>query len=975
MEKKIKSCYYEVNGKKFLVGDNSELLMEIGKNHRFYIDFESDENFEAEFIKEKRKPISTVKWAYILQYSFSKLKNDDSKEDIWGYFIKENGTTVVDKYGIGKNYFQSNEILFNPTSQENNFWEGSAYQLLVFVDDPSDGISFPFMAVKSSPGIRGVYFDKQNIVENNSEFGINDGYYNYNTTIRLYMSTHMLPLKSLPHDKNLISDGIDIDLTGEWKDFELTIELLDEISDTQTQASSVTREYSCGDKYKFILDEPLIKEELSKHSGEQSSLNANTNFIIPINIELDWKDKFHKNHKQYPTKKYYVLVIIENKKTNVKYYNYPTNLTWKQTVDNKIEVIPTSHFFAVKYNSFDFILKEFEDKKTNQIQYIGDVLYQKKEFDPCGYSQIEITDKASKDRKPFIFFDEDKLSSSGDKTSETFDVIRGDEKQDIIISLKNLHNKNVFCNGVMLPKNQKHDTKENVFLMDTVLAAKRLGDDFERVEDKDHKKQLRKSDIKITKENETDTDVITDSTKPAYDVEKLQNFVINRDYEYSGEDKLTLKLNYIYNKTYDNDILRAIGYEIDNNYSLLNLKTEEVAWVARYIFWKEHYVQQYFVPVSTCRYPNQIIKTRIFPDLEWWINVKYQTEKPIYVRQSPNYEHRVFTTEKNQNQKLAGERKKEENQNWNIKKKEYQLDFEAVFKINGVEKPLIPGDGFPILNAINFLVKAYEIFKEITFADETEAGEASIANGTAITTVGVPPAKRMSQRWTARKGMGSPIRIEVSPPSFSGGIQGKFAQSKSKINQIGAFYYLEFATKPLFSIKGELDLLFYAQFIGPIGQAMYRLSQIVKKVNYLTLGAVKIDYYLNIGAKVDFNFEIKGVEYHSIDGWDGGEIQLYIPIEVYLNTGVDVNASIEGIGSAEAEARIEGKAEFEVRATYDKRNNKCPSLLKFNGLSGKVWLKFSAKDKTQKDTGDPEDEPDHIFSIIDPKDPWKIDII
>ena len=137
MGKKIKSCYYEVNGKKFLVGDNSELLMEIGKNHRFYIDFESDENFEAEFIKEKRKPISTVKWAYILQYSFSKLKNDDSKEDIWGYFIKENGTTIVDKYGIGKSYIQSNQSLFTPTSQENDFWEGSAYQLLVFVDDPS----------------------------------------------------------------------------------------------------------------------------------------------------------------------------------------------------------------------------------------------------------------------------------------------------------------------------------------------------------------------------------------------------------------------------------------------------------------------------------------------------------------------------------------------------------------------------------------------------------------------------------------------------------------------------------------------------------------------------------------------------------------------------------------------------------------------------------------------------------------------
>lgn len=602
-------------------------------------------------------------------------------------------------------------------------------------------------------------------------------------------------------------------------------------------------------------------------------------------------------------------------------------------------------------------------------------MYQKKEFDPCGYSQIEITDKSSKDRKPFIFFDEEKLSSSGDLTSQTFDIIRGDEKKDVIIALKKLQNKNVFCNGVMLPKNKKHNIKENVFLMDNVLAAKRLGDDFERIEDKSHKKQLRKSNIDITKENETDTDVIADSEKPAYEVEKVQNFVLGTDYEYVGEDSLKLKLKYIYNKTYDNTILKAIGYEIDDKYSLINLKDEEVAWVARYIFWKDHFVQQYFVPVSTCRYPNQIIKTKVFPDFEWWINFKYKTESPVFVRQSPKYKHRVFTTQDNQNQKLAGERRTEHSNNWKLKKKEYDLEFEAGFKIDGEEKPLIPGDGFPVINAINVLLKAYEIFKEITFADEAEAGETAIANGTARTTEGTPPSRNMSNRWNTRKGAGLPIRIEVSPPSVSGGIYGKFAQSKSRVNQIGAFYNLEIAAKPLFSIKGELDLLFYAQFIGPIGQAMYILSQIVKKVNYLTLGAVKIDYYINVGAKVDFNLEVKSVEYHSIDGWSGGEIQFYIPSEIYLNAGVDINASIEGIGSAEAEARIEGKAEFETRATYDKRNNKCPSLLKFNGLSGKVWLQFSVKDKTQKDTGDPEDEPDHTFSIIDPKDPWKIDIL
>ncbi len=911
MEKKIKSCYYEVNGKKFLVGDNSELLMEIGKNHRFYIDFESDENFEAEFIKEKRKPISTVKWAYILQYSFSKLKNDDSKEDIWGYFIKENGTTVVDKYGIGKNYFQSNEILFNPTSQENNFWEGSAYQLLVFVDDPSDGISFPFMAVKSSPGIRGVYFDKQNIVENNSEFGINDGYYNYNTTIRLYMSTHMLPLKSLPHDKNLISDGIDIDLTGEWKDFELTVELLDEISDTETQASSVTREYSCGDKYKFILDEPLIKEELSKHSGEQSSLNANTNFIIPINIELDWKDKFHKNYKQYPTKKYYVLVIIENKKTKVKYYNYPTNLTWNHTVENEIKELPTSHFFAVKYNSFDFILKEFEDKKTNQIQYIGDVLYQKKEFDPCGYSQIMITDEANQNRKPYILFDEDKLNSGGDNTSQTFDVIRGDNTSNVIISLKNLHNKNVFCNGVMLPKNQKHDTKENVFLMDTVLAAKRLGDDFERVEDKDHKKQLRKSDIKITKENETDTDVITDPTKPAYEVEKLQNLVVDTDYEYIGEDKLKLKLKYLYNKSYDNEILNYLSQ--DQKILQYNEFGKLVAniWVVRYLIKltkSEDFFQTYFVPVSTCRYPNQIVKIRVFPDMKWVLNFNYNIEEPLYYNDSPT-QLDYFDRSKNEFDDLSGNIRRAEEAS--IKKRvasayhnlKSGFAFSLDCEVSG-EAPIHLSKAF----SEKYRNTLKPIFDIIEFLDNK---------------LGVSKAKEEDERQTRtsasyvkRKGIRDlPVSFELKPPSLGIGASIGYSTDKNYIQTWGIEGRIIAA--PLIGAEVRLDLLALGSKIKPWGVILDALDIAAWAAESLSGGRLEVDYKIEIV----FESEVNLVGRKIGEDEETGESTY----EKYGNIKCNFAEGLKGaIGDFNVQGiikgRIEMSAKIEIKSKLTRKN-------------------------------------------------------
>ena len=259
----------------------------------------------------------------------------------------------------------------------------------------------------------------------------------------------------------------------------------------------------------------------------------------------------------------------------------------------------------------------------------------------------------------------------------------------------------------------------------------------------------------------------------------------------------------------------------------------------------------------------------VYPDFEWWVNLKYNAEDLLYVRQSPNYKHRDFTTTDDQNQKVEKDLKKETDENWKINKKSYKLDLEAVFKVNGEEHPLIPGDGFPILNAVKFFLKAYEIFKQLSFSDETEASTANIARGTARTSEGLPAEQSMRNRYVARKAMGKPFRVTVTSPSVSGGIYGKFVQSKVSPNLIGSFYELKFAAKPLFGISGELDLLFYAQFIGPIGLKMCNLSYVVTRVNYLTFGAVKIDYYINIGFKVDFNVDVTGVEYHSIDGWDG----------------------------------------------------------------------------------------------------------
>lgn len=522
-----------------------------------------------------------------------------------------------------------------------------------------------------------------------------------------------------------------------------------------------------------------------------------------------------------------------------------------------------------------------------------------------------------------------------------------------------------------MDEGQKHTQDKNVFQVDKVYSAFFRGEIT--TPDSTHKQQQKDAGLPTTVENSKDTDVII--TDNVFNPSEAQQWQDGIDYKIESAKEITLKLRYLYNKTYENTFAKLLGYTIDTVYSTSQIEIQSMAWLARYIFMQEGYKQIFFLPISTCRYPNQIAKIEVYPDFEWWINFKYKTETPVSVKQNPNYKYRVFTSVDNQNQKLAGERRSEQSKNWKFKEKKYELEFEALYKINNEERELIPGDGFPVLNAIKFLLKTYEIVKAITFADETAESESSIANGTANTSEGRAPERKMSQRWQQRKAKGFPFRIELGMPTFSGGINGKFSQSKKQIGSIGSFYYLEIAAKPLFTFKGEVDLLFYAQFIGPIGQAMYRISQIVKKVNYLTLGAVHIDYYIYVGFKAELNIELKAVEFHSVDGWNGGEIQIYIPASLYVRAGVDLNVSIIGIGSASAEAKIKGEAKFESRITYDKRANKAPALIKFDGLDAEIIINLEAKSDNSEDSQSNDTEPDYITNLLEPKKPWEIEIL
>lgn len=921
--------------------------VEIGEVYRLSANekniFSVDKSCVGSETKNPEFTIDNARWAFIYNALFEDVKTkENTPNNLWGNL--SGGKESVKKYGLGTNYSVGPKITFAPTG--NSYYFGYKQRVELFSDSPGTGFYFYVVPITNNK-IDYAYFQKSEDIKH------------YGETISLTICFH----------------GYNLDNKNKYK---TKVYLLEE-----KKAVGLTKTDDFEDNN--LWKEPLEREILQKYSDD----NWNTYLYYDFNIDIEWKKNDNK-------KKNFTVVVevyrtytekgrfygTNNKEERVAYRNFASNPTTDlvnydssilqlKDVDSKDSI---SSRFIVSEELMDQYLERIEREKTNMIQYIGDIRYTKKEDDPCGYSKILVQEDSNSERKPFTIFDEDSTDNVIDKTENVFAIIAGDERKEVSVILDKLTTKDVFCQGLLLDDGQKHTDKKNVFQIDKVYAAEKNKDGYHTTKDYTHQDQLKKAGIySQTREKETDYDVI--KSDKSYNPAESQNWKEGVDYEFKGDHKLTLKLNYLYNKTYESTFQKLLGYTADTINSALYTSVQSTAWIVRYMFLKEKYKQTFFIPISTCRYPNQIAKIEVYPDFEWWINVKYKTDAPIYVRQAPNYKYRVFTTEENQNQRLAGANRTEQSKNWKFKEKKYELDFEAGYKINGQEYSLIPGDGFPLLNAIRFFLRSYEIFKELSFADETEESELSIANGTARTSDGREPERRMTQRWQQRKAKGFPFRIDVTMPSLSGGIYGKFAQSKNTPSSIGSFYSLEFAAKPLFGIEGKLDLLYFAQFIGPIGQAMYRISEVVKKVNYLTLGAVKIDYFLYIGAKADLNIELKALEYHSVDGWGSGEVQVYAPIEVWLESGVDVNVSIQGIGKADVGITIKGEVKLEMRATYDKRQNKSPAFIKFNGLDAKIWVKFSAKSETNGDTEDPDDEPDFLKTIINPKDPWKIDIL
>ncbi len=957
-----------------------------------------------------------VKWVWIAAEYLEEAKTMTIGQvfDKWGEWKTKNATEPITKYGIGKQYVLANAI--NTKTSKKDLTEGTIYYFEPFIEYPTLDRG-TYIATIDTPKILSAYFAKyKDEFKYPGESGTSN-VYTYKNTIKLYILGHMLPDYTVGYHNFALFEVMILDQEGNkvtvdknkkeqplrfFQKYhpntfsvntmtELDFVIEEEWRETSKHKKDTVKTYHAvikttiysnedaftGAEVDAINDDYLITPNKNPRNNNKYLKSTNKFKSVAPNLDTVGIKYTDEDEKVSNSVEYDVLwglfsvnmgrQVAHGRQHAAKYStkNLGTYDTTKGTVLKDQQVS-----FDVRYDTMDVILDKYEAKKNNMFVVVGDVEYSNKNIQPCKFSSIEISHKSREN--PFVLFDEDaKTNKVIDQTNLAFGIVAGDKEEKITITAKGLAIQNYQDEGLKKPEcygiTTSYRTKKGRLARKKVKHRKQEEFKHNSIEDVFSMEKAYVLYPEGTPQETTGSETLDISGQQIA-------------YKHSG-NSVELEVGYLYNKTFDTRAQQWLGDTMGEWTNDL----VDIAWIVRYFELSDKFTQKYFVPISTCRYPNQVARIAVFPDIEWWINFNYKAKNPYYIRQTPNYKYRVITTKKNQNQKKAANYQSDKRK---TKDNSYELEFEAGFKFNGQKIDFNSGNGFPLINAINFFIKAYEIFKKITFADETEEKEEPIANGVATSSSGAL-GKTMTKRYKQRKGKGLPFRIDVSRPSFSGGIYGSYKQSKNDVNLIGAMYEAKFGAKPLFSAQGKLDLLFFAQFIGPIGQALDKISKVVKRVDYLTLGAIKIDYFLDLAVKLDLNLDVSAINYHSVDGWGGAEVSANMPIKVWLEAGVNVDVNLQGVASGDADAVIRGEANMDLQITLDKRNNKLPMEFAFKGLDVKIWVSFNARSKrnevydengniiTKKTSNqeEPKRVPDAIKNLIAPGKPVKFNIL
>lgn len=783
MGKGLEYCYWKTNdGKLEKVTKGSTFRLYTSDKNEFIV----NERCVAPDTKNVKFTVDNARWAFIYNEFFESIKSKpDKSNNLWGNL--SGGKESVARLGLGKNYSIGSRLSFSP-SESNSYYLGFKQRIELFSTEPGSGFYFYFVPLTKSH-IKYAYFNDSEAIKRygdivNLQISLHG--YNLEKDIKYKAKLYLLEEEKavgLTETKQFRSANI-------WKKPEI-INIPDKFS---------------GDNWNVYLNYSFpIEIEWRKNQSEKK------NFTVIVEIYKTWIDDGYIYDSEEEERVDYRN--FADKPTN-DLVNYDANVLGLQDLDDKPSI---SSRFIVSEELMDDYLSRIELQKTNMIQYIGDIRYTKREFDPCGYSKITLKDEDDKERDSMVIFNEEDTENPIDQTAKVFTIITGDARKNISITLDKLKNKKEFCQGVLLELGQKHSEQKNVFQLDRVMPALREENGVYVV-------------VQDTTQKD-DYDAVLDKKRGASgSVSDAQEWKVGVDYKIDSDDKMTVMPRYLYNKT---------GLEGIQNYTSHGIPNEALntLWVFNYFILSDKLAQTYFVPISTCRYPNQIAKIHVYPDIEWelaaliavplWKKTTFKFQSSRTTREGFRDLHRNFGF-RHIRRELSVEAETESavGADFTLKASTSGKDYEAGFKI---EKS--------IKKAINVFNAVYE---------QTE-----VFDGT---------AEDITISAAYKKGVLSAFEFNLDPPNVALALKWKHEVAKDEV-RLGWRMEGVIALKPFVAFGITVDLVQIVGKFGWVGKAVefiiWALEQTIKDLD------IYFNFKLNAEIAGDLSFG-----YHSIDGWD-----------------------------------------------------------------------------------------------------------
>lgn len=963
----VQFCYIKKGNVITPVKKGETIYVKNSDNIQFYI----DETCLSADTKNKIATLEDAKWAYIYSYFWNTVSQKKKDADqLWGSF-EGSEKHEVDSWGkIG--YKKGKNVRFNFTGS--TYYYGYKQRVEIFNYSPGSGFFFYIVPLKEKDEISFISFSDSDKVKH------------YGDTIGL----------------NVLIHGYNIDSSK--KKYKAIIYILEE---SEAKGLKTTSEL----KEKNLTENPqevIIKYEIQNEHNHNLYSRAN------ILIDPTWQ-KGSKQKKIYTavieiyeayTEKHFIGKNTEEWKRIDPVYNFADNpvkdlsrydseLLDIKDVEHDRKVNESFSSFIVSEELMDHYLTRIEQEKTNMIQYIGDIAYNRKENNPCAFSIITVNNG----EKDIEIFNEYKLGNSKveDSTGRWVDIVNGDkDKKTVKITAKFLKSKDakpesvktanskVLCQKI-LNDGHLHKDINDVFKMDWIIGQwmpvttnpffNLLNNSnpylptlyhpsnallAPKIEPK-YKDNQEAKGIPVSKEEQQKYQTVT--------VAQVQRLT-NDDYKIDkATDSISLFLKYHYNKSYPDEVTNYLFAEqsyLDGGFVNDNVKN---LWVVRYLLkWikNEPMEQIYFVPVTTCRYPNQLAKIRVFPDMKWVLNFNYNIETPIYYKSTTALEtyysgfnegSDITTANSNRRRGIIDSNTTNILQPYVGRKTSFGLSVEC--EVSGEDDVIKLGKDFAekyrrMLSPLLWIVNKLDGDMGVSAARNDQANIRSRSSGL---------MERLNKL---------PMSFELTPPKLGVGLGIGYATSEKGV----ITYELDgrLIADPIIGASVKLDILALGSKFKPWGLIIDALDLISWATNLFSGGQAQLEYelYFKLTAEIklvgtdskDGETQPANITYNFADKKYKGDIALQGKLEgaVVMNAMIKVKLKMErGRDMVQYRTEENNKRAFElgieatavsyVTLTLGKNfggDGNWTSDFYFSGVNVYVKVKFGFKGKETK---------------------------